>query len=653
MLNHLRGSLLRVSKFLIVALSGLSFSQVVNAEEVVGSIPGQFSVSPSSKLVSGFNYLLISVFLSIGLAGCGGDSSSGGSSNQAPTGPALEVAYAEKTLLFSWSEHPGATHYKFYENKDGASGFTQLGDDIQAITRSFSNDISVHLQEWSNALYMVEACDDSGCEASNVLVANAEILKTIGQLIASNAGPVHEFGTAVAISGDGNYIAIGAPREGSSATGVDGDQSDNSAAESGAVYVFNKSGKLWVQQAYIKSSNTGTGDFFGNALSINDDGTTLAIGAYKEDSAATGINGDENDNLAIDSGAVYVYIRNVSTWSKQAYIKASNTEDPSISYTEIVDRFGTALDLNGDGDILVVGSPYEDGAGNNGDDAHQCARNINCQVNSGAVYVFTRAGTVWSQTAYLKASNREDRDNFGTTVALDSIGDTLIVGSPYEDSGSTGVNSLQNNQSSLAGAAYVFQFVNGQWSQQAYLKASNTGAVDYFGLAVAVSGDGLTVAVGATREASSAVGINGDQNDDSIILAGAVYVYTFSVGSWSQQVYLKASNTDDNHHFGAELALSFDGSVLAVGAPGDDSLATGINGNQADNSRPAVGAVYTFIKSSTTWSQRAYVKSRNPVVNNIFGHSLSLNSDGSILLVGEKTDIVSGFPADQGSVYIY
>ena len=605
----------------------------------------------NSELVSFARIVFLNVLFSFVLVSCGGGGS--GSSTQAPTGPSLEVAYAEKTLLFSWSEHTGATHYKFYENNDGASGFTQLGSDLDASTRSYSHTIPVHLQEWSSARYMVEACTDSGCEASNVLFANTGVVQTIGQLTASNAGQVDEFGTAVSVSGDGNYIAIGAPRESSSATGIDGDQNDNSAAESGAVYVFNKLNNVWVQQAYIKASNTDIADFFGSAVSINEDGTTLVVGAHKEDSVATGINGNQLDNTARDSGAVYVFSRSLSTWSQQAYLKASNTENPLPEYTEIVDHFGTSVDINASGDIIVVGSPYEDGAGNGGNDSHNCATNTNCEVNSGAVYVFTRTGITWAQTAYLKASNREDRDNFGTRVAIDSIGDTLVIGSPYEDGSGTGVNSAQNNIMSLAGAAYVFKFINAQWTEQAYLKASNTDATDFFGISVAVSGDGSTLAVGATREASSTMGINGEQSDNSVILAGAVYVFTESLGSWSQQAYIKASNTDDNHYFGNVLALNTDGSILAVGGQGDDSLSDGINGDQNDNSRAFVGAAYTFVRTINTWSQRSYIKSINPVVNNIFGFSISMSNDGSILAIGERTDIVATFPADQGSVYIF
>ncbi len=112
--------------------------------------------------------------------------------------------------------------------------------------------------------------------------------------------------------------------------------------------------------------------------------------------------------------------------------------------------------------------------------------------------VFVRSGTTWSQQAYLKASNTGAGDRFGGSVSVS--GDTVVVGAYLEDSSTTGVNSTPNNSATDSGAAYVFVRGGTTWSQQAYLKASNTGANDYFGNSVAVSGD--TVVVGAPYEDS-------------------------------------------------------------------------------------------------------------------------------------------------------
>ena len=119
----------------------------------------------------------------------------------------------------------------------------------------------------------------------------------------------------------------------------------DSLADAGAVYVFIRNGTVWSQQAYIKASNAGSGDRFGNSVALS--GDTLAVGAYREESSATVINGDESDNSLTEAGAVYVFTRSGGTWSQQAYIKASNTGSG--------DRFGWSVALSGD--TLAVGRP--------------------------------------------------------------------------------------------------------------------------------------------------------------------------------------------------------------------------------------------------------------------------------------------------------
>src|SRR5882672_524901 len=103
-------------------------------------------------------------------------------------------------------------------------------------------------------------------------------------------------GRTLAVSRDGNTIAVAAPDEGSGATGINGNQKDDSASGAGAVYVFTRNSGKWAQQAYVKASNTDAYDSFGFTLSLSGDGNTLAVGATREDSAAHGINGNGADN---------------------------------------------------------------------------------------------------------------------------------------------------------------------------------------------------------------------------------------------------------------------------------------------------------------------------------------------------------------------
>jgi hypothetical protein len=167
----------------------------------------------------------------------------------------------------------------------------------------------------------------------------------------------------------------------------------------------------------------------------------------------------------------------------------------------------------------------------------------------------------------------------------------VVVGTDVESSNATGVNGNQtNNGAPFSGAAYVFVRTGTNWRQQAYLKASNTGAGDSFGLFLAVSGD--TLVVGAYQEDSNATGVNGNQNNNSAVDSGAAYVFVRNGTNWSQQAYLKASNTGAGDGFGQVPAIS--GDTVVVGAPSESSNATGVNGNQSNNSAPNSGAAYVF-----------------------------------------------------------
>jgi hypothetical protein len=470
---------------------------------------------------------------------------------------------------------------------------------------------------------------------------------------ASNTDSGDQFGSGVALSADGSTLAVSAMFESSAAIGVGGNQSDNAAPGAGAVYVFTRTGTAWSEQAYIKAPNTRSDTEFGFSLALSADGSTLAVGSDRENSSATGIDGNQTDVSASAAGAVYVFTRNGRTWSQQAYVKASNTGAR--------DQFGGSLALSGDGSTMAVGAAFEASAatGIGGNQADNSAS------FSGAIYVFTRTGGTWRQQAYVKASNTGRGDTFGSSVALSGDGSIMAVGAIREESAATGINGEQaDNSATEAGAVYMFTRTGTTWSQQAYVKGSNTGAGDRFGSSVALSNDGSSLAVGAIGERSTATGIGGDQADDSAVNAGAAYVFTRSGTSWSQQAYVKASNTEAGDQFGWAVALSGDGATLAVGAQVEASAATGIGGSQADNSAPEAGAVYSFTRSGTTWSPDAYVKASNTGAGgDRFGRSVALSGDGLTMAagaIGESSAATGtgGSQADDsapgaGAVYVF
>ncbi len=248
---------------------------------------------------------------------------------------------------------------------------------------------------------------------------------------------------------------------------------------------------------------------------------------------------------------------------------------------------------------------------------------------------------------YFKSSNPEYFDQFGMSVSISGDGNTLAVGAPQEDSASAGVNGDQSDNSIKdAGAAYVFVRRNAGWVQQAYIKASNPEERAYFGAALDLSADGNTLAVGASDEDGSAVGINAEPNPRERLNAGAVYVYVRSGDAWAQQAYIKASNVDQEapaccasgagYLFGENLSISADGNTLAVGAAGEARGDIGINGDKNNESgvTSGAGAVYVFVRDGVNWQQQAHITAASPHDTRQFGRSLGLSADGSTLAVG-------------------
>ncbi len=603
-----------------------------------------------------FLALSLAILSPILLQGCsgGGGSGDGGTEDRTTAPPAPTATLtpeATKTFAFSWSDVSGETEYRLLENADGLSGYSEVAV-IPA--DSSEHNLTVSLPQRMKASYILQACNNQGCTDSDEVFVTGSLAEATGYFKASNTDANAEFGTQVALSEDGRVMAVSAILEDGGATGINGDQSDDVANDSGAVYVFVQNDGSWSQQAYIKATNAERYDHFGVSLALSADGSVLAVGSHREESSETGIDGDQTDNSASLSGAVYVYTQSDGSWSQQGYIKASNTGAG--------DFFGISLALSSDGKVMAVGASREQSGatGVNGDQTD------NSLDQSGSAYVFTESDGVWSQHSYIKASNPGQTDLFGSSLALSANGRVLAVGSPQEDSGATGIDGDQtDNSTSAAGAVYLFTQSGDTWSQQAYIKASNAALFDQFSRGgVALSSDGSVLAVGAIGEGSSATGINGDQTNNSASNSGTVYLFTQSSGTWSQQAYIKASNTEEDDQFGSSLTLSPNGRILAVAANEEDGQATGINGDPTDNSLTDSGAVYVFAQSEGVWSQQSYVKASNAGALDRLGvSSLALSEDGSVLAIGARDEDSSaiGINGDQednsasrsGAVYLY
>lgn len=466
-----------------------------------------------------------------------------------------------KTVRISWQTTPGADFYRVFENPDGVSGFVQISDDLESSVLSYDHRIALFAR--TNAMYMVQACDAFSCSASEAQAMDRSLTNAIG-LFQPSFPQFQTFGDAVGLSADGMTLAVGSLFDGSPAQGINGDPTAPNPTpfgRSGSVHVFTRSADGWAQQAYIKASDSGRDFAFGVRLSLSDDGNTMAVlapgvgktymferfnsewteTAILDSSDSMSLSGDGN-TLAItpsSNNPIQIFERSGSTWQLQS--TTSIASDLATLTTSI--RVSLAPSLSHDGNTLAIGADHF------------------------AVFVLERTDNGWVNRASLRASNADVSDRFGSAVSLSADGNTLVVGARFESSFASGVNGFEfDNTRSRSGAAYIFVNNNDIWEQQAYLKAGVSDVGDHFGEAVSISANGNVVAIGAKNEDSASVGINGDPNDNSQDRPGAVYVFARNNGSWQQQAYVKASDTNGFAYFGESISLSADGSALAVGA---------------------------------------------------------------------------------------
>ena len=321
------------------------------------------------------------------------------------------------------------------------------------------------------------------------------------------------FGSAVSLSADGNTLGIGAQ-----------------SASDGAAYVYRRAANAWSVVATLHEATAG---WYGATLSLSADASTLAVGAQKVVHVYTsgahgwthetalrsqarpddGFGGDDDygnavalnangntlavgapsaDDGARESGAVYVYVRARHRWSVQKILKSPLPVDG--------DHFGASLALNADGNTIGVGEPNGNTYGN--------------------AYIYVRSGVSWALQMTFFARPRR----FGGALSLSADGNTFVIGDEREEGSGTGIASSPRGGADQSGAAYLCTRVGTAWSFRAVIKATNTGANDNFGHAIALSADGTTMVAGAPHEDSASTGINPESHGDAED-SGAIYVY--------------------------------------------------------------------------------------------------------------------------------
>lgn len=382
-----------------------------------------------------------------------------------------------------------------------------------------------------------------------------------------------QFGRPVTLSYDANYFVGGS------------NASNDTPSNVGKSYVFLKTGaapsSTYVQQTILQHDTPSTGDAFTynyDTMAINSDGTYFIGGATTEDPVG-----------AFNGGKAYIFTRSGTSWSQQATLESSDVQGN--------DQFGIGVAINGDGTIAAVSATGEDGGA--GDPLSA----------AGAVYIFTRSGSTWSQQVKLTASNAGASDQFGAVIDMDEAGEYLLVSAHTEDG--------PTNSTSNVGCAYVFKRTGSSWAEQAILRPSDPAASIFFGRG-AINSEGNICVVPAASV---------DNN------RGAVYVFTRSGSVWTQQAKISGPGGATTY-FGGAVAIN-EGNTIAVRAARTSSA---VNYD---------GVIYVYQVTDPTdpnssWTLKKTFKSSDIADGDNFGFSIEISKDGSVIGAGAITEGANG-----------
>src|SRR5210317_955880 len=255
--------------------------------------------------------------------------------------------------------------------------------------------------------------------------------------------------------------------------------------------------------------------------------------------------------------------------------------------------------------------------------------------NSGSAYIFTRTGSSWDTGTKIRAPDLEAGNQFGYSVSISNDGNTAIVSEHNQSGPPSEPPSIRD----LCGAAYIFTRTDGSWDTGTKIRAPDPQIYDSFGFSVAISGDGNTAIVGAYVE---------DGTSPSYTFnAGAAYIFTRTSGSWDTGTKIVASDREYRDLFGYSVAISGDGNTAIVGAIDEDGTSPDAGFNS--------GAAYIFTRTDGSWDTGTKIRAPDPETQDYLGYSVSLSYDGNTAIVGSRYE--DGPPSapveSQGSVYIF
>ena len=268
------------------------------------------------------------------------------------------------------------------------------------------------------------------------------------------------------------------------------------------------------------------------------------------------------------------------------------------------DNMGQNIELSQDGNTLISGVPSEDGAGD-------------VYTSSGAVYIYTRSGTTWTEQQQLRSPIIASQNQFGCSVSLSADGNIAVIG-----------ERQATNSVLYQGVVHVYTRSGSVWTHQQMLTDPSPTSVDFFGWSVDISGDGLTIVVGVGNEDAGASETGGAQ------------VYVNSGGTWTHQAQLTANDAAYQDYAGKSVSISNDGNTVVMGA------------YQSDNGQIDSGAAYIFARSGTVWSQEAEILPSTIGYQYEFGASVSMSGDGQTVLISASGENISSL-SNAGAAYVF
>ncbi len=369
-------------------------------------------------------------------------------------------------------------------------------------------------------------------------------------------------GESVALSSNGTTLAIGAHLN------------DGNGTDSGNVRLYRWEGGAW-QQLGANIGGEAAGDWSGSSVALSGDGGTVAIGAFL------------NDGNGTDAGHVRLYRWDGSTWRQLG---------ADIDGEAAGDWSGSSVALSGDGSTVAVGARYNDGTGG----------------NSGHVRLYRWDGSTWRQLGTDIDGEAAD-DYSGIAVSLSSDGGTIAIGATGNDGNGTG-----------AGHVRLYRWDGSIW-QQLGADIDGEAAYDRSGVAVSLSSDGSTIAIGSTG------------NDDNGPDSGHVRLYRWDGSAW-KQLGAGIDGEVAGDKSGGSIALTGDGSTIAIGATDNDD-----NGTDS-------GHVRLYRWNGSSWQQLG-ADVEGEAEGDESGGSVALSSDGGTLAIGARANDGNGFLSGHVRVY--